>query len=755
MTQNYDNWIIKEDSFSASTAKAYEGLFTLGSSIVHIRGSLEEHLHDAPQNLEYMRTPGNVTAEEFPATKVKWGTYIPYVFGPHPTLKVEMLNLPYFSDIVPFAGDEKLDMERSSIEGYCRQLDMRTATLSRSLLWKTENGQDVSVEFVRFVSGVRQQLCLQKLTLSSESQVQITIRTGIDADVRTSGYDHFETVEIASHGDDGMRCSVNTNNDDTVSVLSKIIMPDIKWRFVEEDRKGYLLATITIPAGQQVVIEKRTAIATSLDREVQDTESILEDSRQFTFEQLHQEHCECWAKRWGRSDVMIEGDDESQLAIRVSVYHLLRCHVTDDPRVSIDAKGYAGDAYFGCYFWDSEIYMMPYFLYTEPDSARTLVDFRVRNLEAAKQNAISQGYRGAKYPWFTDTSGLERCPLWQYADHQVHVTADIVYAIAHYATAADESYLKGPAAEVIVETARYWMDRIDHRPGDDHVSILGVMGPDEYMPLSANNAFTNALVSFALKLAAKAGPHGGATDEECKSFKDTAKLLPVLRGRDGEVILQCEEFENLAEPGFDRFWKDRSKPFASQVSQERLYRSKTLKQPDVLMLMFLFPQDFTHKEMLKAWEYYLPYTTHDSSLSAGIHSIIATWLGLDNQSWQFWQKSLSKDLDVSKRGSQEGIHIACCACNWMIAVLGFAGMKTAMQTKVLTFEPSLPEKWQKLSFPVVWRGQSAFVELSHHQLVIHNKSDRPLIAKVSGNRQSIPADKSTAFAIQRNKAIKI
>ena len=749
MTHKNSNWIIQEEAFSTSTAKAYEGLFTLGSGILHIRGSLEEHLHNDPQNIEYFRMPTNVTAEVFPDTKMKWGTYIPYIVGPHPTLNVEMLNLPFFLGIVPFSGDEKLDMQESNILDYSRQLDLRTATLLRSMKWMAKNGQNISVQFRRFVSAVHPKLCVQQIILSSEKDAKVTVHSGIDADVRTSGYDHFDAVELVADSNNEILCSVHTNGGDTVNILSKIILPNVNWQYIHKYRKGYFEAEITIPAGQQVIVEKRTAVSTNLDRVSESPQSILEEVAKLTYEQLHEEHCKCWLQQWNKADVLIEGDATSQLAIRGSIYHLLRAQNADDSRVSVDAKGFSGDAYFGCYFWDTEMYIMPFFLYTDPQRAQKLVEFRVNTLDIAKKNAISQGYKGAKYPWFTDTSGLERCLLSIYAEHEIHITADVAYALAHYTLAADPNYLWGSAGKVIVETARFWMERIEWSPDGECRGILGVMGPDEYSPITNNNAYTNAIVSYSLTLASEIGEFHGLAAEECKKFRDTAKQLPVPRNE--RIILQHEDFESLGEPNFEKLWVDASKGFASHVRMEKLYRTKALKQPDVLMLMFLLPHHFKRQEIHDAWSYYVPYTTHDSSLSAGVHSILAAKIGLNEEAWRFCQESFSKDFDTAKGGAKEGMHIACCAANWMIAVQGFAGMQIAIQTEILTFEPNLPEKWKKLSFPIVWRGQSAFIELSHDRLIVHNKSDKALNVKVFENIRSVSAAHSVVFDVRQDE----
>ena len=743
-----ENWSLVQSPFESETAKAYEGLFTLGSGYLHVRGSLAEHLSDAPQNRTYIRKPANVTSEVFGNTKAKWGTYVPGVFGPNLLLGAEMINLPFFLGLTPTVAGEKLDVEQSRVDDYRCELRLDTATLVRTLRWQARCGSVLRLKFERFVSGPRQHLCCQRLTIEAETAAEASIKAAIDADVRTNGQDHFESVELEPAGNAGIACRVTTDGGDTVCVESRIVGPPGETHLEAGERTAALLTNINLAAGETVVIEKRSAVTTSRDLEPTSPAAELGQTAAMTFDTLHEEHAAWWRKRWERCDITIEGDEESQRAIRASLYHLLRVHVPDDPRVAIDAKGYAGEAYWGRFFWDTELYLLPFYLYTDPERARTLVDFRVQSLDGARENARHYGYSGARYAWESDSSGKECCPNWQYADHEVHITADVVYGLLHYATATgNDSYLRGPAARVLVETARYWLERVDRRPGEKHLSLLGVMGPDEYTPLASNNAYTNRIVSFALAAAAQYGAAGGATSEECAAFEEAARSLPILRSPDGELVLQCEEFETLADPRFDELWQDQTKPFAGQVAQERLYRTKCPKQADVLMLMMLFPEEFSDAEVRRAWDYYLSYTTHDSSLSAGIHAIVALRLGLENEAWRFWQSSSVCDLNVQHGGAAEGVHIAGAAANWLVIIQGFAGMRTALQAEQLTLTPRLPQRWSRLAFPITWKGSPLHVDVNPRTATVTNRGNTAVTVSVWDEMRAIEAGQSAVWTV--------
>lgn len=725
-----DCWILREERFSTEQNRAWEGLFTLGSGPLHVRGSLEESLNCAPQNVDYMRMPGNVTAEQFPDTPARHGTFVPGVYAPHPMLGREMVNLPWFNDLRIEVGGEKLDMEDSAVEDYGRELDMRTATLSRRLTWTPAAGGVVSVSFERFLSAVHPHLSMQRAALRADRAMDVTIRAGIDTDVRTSGYDHLEECSFRQIGDVGLHCEVRTNGGNRITIQQEMRSPDIPWFCEQTDRRAELAGVLHLSAGSEVVVEKRVALCTDRDLAPADCADVLAAVAGRSYENLHTEHADAWRQRWESCDIEIVGDDRTQRALRANIYHLLRCHVPGDSRVAIDAKGYAGDAYFGHFFWDTEMYLLPFYLYTDPERARTFVEYRAGTLDGARRNAAAYGYPGARYSWEGDDTGDERCVPWEYRDHEVHITADVVYGWQHFAAAGDPAFLEARVAEAVVETARYWYARLDWRKGEDRPSLLGVMGPDEYTMLSSNNAFTNWLVARNLQLAAELGELGGATRQERRDFAEAAEGLSIPR--EGPLILQCEEFPGYAEPDFEHQWPGRMGCYAQAVTQERLYRTKCLKQADVLMLMMLFPEAFTDQEVQTAWDYYVPYTTHDSSLSAGIHAIIALRLGMEEEAYEFFQKGLYKDVDTTGDGAAEGIHIAGCGCNWMVMVYGFAGMKSALQSESLSLHPRLPAEWQQVRFPLTWQGIPVSVTMEKQQCIIENRGDAVLAAEVCG-----------------------
>ncbi len=691
------NWCLYEDSYQEELIKHYEGLMTQGNGYLHVRGSYEEGISGAMQEEEYDRKPANVTLEKHKKQKSKWGTYIPGIVGPHPYLKTEMINLPYPFDLRVNAEGEALDMENCQIEKYQRYLDLRDGVLTRSFLWKTKKKNVLSLTFSRFISMAEKHLAIQTLTIKAESgDAKVHVAGDINTGVRTNGFNHF--IKSIKEKQDDITCVMTQTNGGNIVTMRSYL-----------NQEG----EHTIQKGEHLTITKVIHVSTDRDEEIPELKEVKEDIRRLDVDKALERHRHVWAEKWETADIKILGDNRAQLAIRMSIYHLMRANNEDDPRVAICAKGHAGEGYCGRYFWDTEINMLPFFLHTNPKAARNLVKFRYLTLPGAKENAKEYGYQGARYAWEASVTGREECANWQYADHEIHVTADIIYAMEHYVQATgDVAFIKEYGLEIMKETARYWAGRVDERDGT--YELLGVMGPDEYLPMTRNNAFTNRMVKFSLE----------KTIQYCKEYDqgDQAQLekweaikesLRLPYKETEELIMQSDDFASYADLDFDAIWADRSRCFGEFISQEKNYRSKALKQADVLEMMLLFPKEFTRKQLSVNYDYYEPITTHDSSLSAAVHGILAAHLGRMEEAERFLDKVIDIDLSVEKRGAEEGIHIANCGGLWQLIVYGFAGLQSAMWEEDMVLTPHLPKGWKQLDIPVMWHGERKRVVVTH------------------------------------------
>ena len=689
---------IEERQNQRNYTKYYEGALAQGSGYLQIRASYEEGLACAEQNESYMRLPANVTVETPRHPYSKWGVYVPGITGIHPLLKEELVNLPYLPALKVSAGKTCLDMELPAISGYRRYLDMRDGVLYREFDWKTDTGV-LHCRFRRYLPRHLKRVLIQEMEFSAVSgECGLAIRNLIDMQVKTNGYNHFLRQQYEEKGGSCL-AGITTDNGDEVRMASMLFAGDCMAPCGE--------VSCYVAKGETLRLTKLSAVSTSRDLDgflsFSELEQLLMQCREKE-QTLYERHEQQWAQLWDKSAVLIEGDDEAQKAVNFSVYHLLRCVNPDDSRIAICAKGFAGEAYFGHFFWDTEVYLLPFYLYTNPELASKLMEFRINTLPGACQNAREYGYPGARYPWESSVSGREQCPNWQYCDHEIHVTADVVHGLWHYYQATGDRAFWKKALPVLKETSQYWMARVEYREGK--VSLNGVMGPDEYTCFCNNNAYTNFMAAHSLRITADAMEEAGeAVDASwIQKIRETADGLMASVNWDG-IIPQCDSFEKYEEPDFSVLWPDKSQPFGKMISQERNYRTKALKQADVMMLPYLFPARFSKEQTEENFDYYFPYTTHDSSLSVIVHSILCSRMGRTQQAQELFQKALGIDLDETVQGAAEGIHIANCGGIWQGVVMGFAGMEWGYDTKQPVFHPRLPEKWKSLSFSVCMNGK--------------------------------------------------
>lgn len=744
-----DTWSVTEPAFDVRHNRHYEGLLAIGSGVLQQRAALEEGLADCPQDREYLRIIGNVTAERFPAFKSRVGTYLPGVSGPHPTCGDEQINLPAIHGLVLYTAGERLDMQHSRIGEYVRSLDLRNGRLSRSFVWHTRAGAALRVQFERFISAQRRHVMALRCTVTHVAgpPAELRIIGSLDAEVRTNGFDHFTAVEITGEHEP-ITLAVRTNSDIDVAAAA-LLTCDRKpaWSVDALSRWVGLAGMVSVGPGQSVRIDKYAAMTSSRHvsgAPLDAARTLAWDAASAGFKRLVAESDAVWRARWDQTDVAIEGDPASQRALRVSLYHLLRAVVEDDPRCAIDAKGAAGEAYCGRYFWDTELFMLPLFLYTRPGVGQTLARFRCRSLEGARRNARRAGYAGARYAWESSPSGDEQCPSWVYADHEIHITADVAYGLwhAHLANPDDVDFLREVCA-VLVETARYWCARVTFDAATQRYDLLGVMGPDEYTLPGRNNAYTNRLAAFGLALApfawdqlARRAPAAAAELEpqlqlqegELARFSEVAARLHMPYDDERRLVLQSEEFFALEPFDFGRWWPDRCRRLAACVPQERLYRSQVLKQADVIQLMALFPHEFDAEQMRVAYETYAPLTSHDSSVSRPMHALVASWIGRYAEAFQLWRESV--ELDLQPDEAAEGIHAAGAGANWQAVVFGFVGLRTRMQSEVLHIDPHLPANWTALRFPLVWGGQRLYFRVEPGRVAIEHRGQTPLAARI-------------------------
>jgi trehalose/maltose hydrolase-like predicted phosphorylase len=434
-------------------------------------------------------------------------------------------------------------------------------------------------------------------------------------------------------------------------------------------------------------------------------------------------HEAAWAAFWERADIRVPGVPAVEQALRFGAYHL-RLPAADDPRVSIGARALTGRAYEGHVFWDTEIFMLPFHLHTDPGRARQLLMFRHATLEGARRRARQTGQRGACYAWESNIAGDDVTPGGIVvrstgqeipvltARQQVHITADVAYAAWRYWEAThDEAFLAGPGAEILFDTARFWAGRATRGPHRFH--IRGVIGPDEYHHDVDDNAYTNWMARFNLERAAAVARRLGRHAAEAQDWQGVADGLHCPGpGADG-VIEQFDGFFALDDCPWSADERQRG-PVARLFDWERVNRMKVVKQADVLMLPVLFPEAFDDAVVAANYHYYEPLTDHGSSLSPGIHAAIAARLGLVDEAQRHWEKSLWLDLSNTMGNSALGIHAAAMGATWQALVFGWLGVRFGEDGPRTDPRAAarLPASWRSIALTLAWRGHAYPLEVT-------------------------------------------
>ena len=427
------------------------------------------------------------------------------------------------------------------------------------------------------------------------------------------------------------------------------------------------------------------------------------------------------------SDVAIDGDPEAQSAVRYVIYQLMANCSSRDPSVSIGARGLTHTRYKGCCFWDTEMFILPFFLLSDPEAARSLLSFRVRTLPQAREHARKMNGTGARYPWMVSLDGSEQCESWDIGCSEVHVTADIAYALGQYLDwTGDGGFFLGGGAAALIETARFWPSRYSPAP-DGGVNLLFCKGPDEYCGITSNNLYTNVMVRHNVDLAARAaerlsrldaGQYAqlGLTGDEIKSWRELYGKIKLPRDPETGRWRQDDTFHLLEPVDMGALKPDDSAAY-SRVCFDALQRLKVIKQADVLLLMTRMPELFSREEKLAAWEDFEPLCIHDSTLSFATHALFAAQNGLSDDAMRYFTKALWLDLrDVMCNTGKEGLHLACLGETYQSLVFGFAGLHLEDSQPVLS--PNLPEGWRSLRFRFHFRGARFEARVTHDGAVI-------------------------------------
>ena len=706
-------WQVTETAFEPHNLRHKETVFTIGNGYFSSRGSFEE------------RYPGE-----------SYLTFVNGVFDDMPVAFTELVNFPRWFDTAVTVNQQPVRLDQGKIHAFSRQLDCERNVLRRHVRWEAEGGELLDMTFERFASYAQEHVGAVRLLITAvNQQCEVNIAVGVDGHVANQDLLHWTLQEQAQDSEAGMVWLQTRTRATEITAVTAMRLTDCsaEGALACETCPGQprLLVAQTLEPGESLHLDRVAAIFTSLDvADPQQASTAVLTEPNLDYDTLKEAHVAALADIWHTNDVIIEGDDEAQLAARYYQLQLFNAAAQHNDRVSIAAKTLSGYGYRGHVFWDTEIYMLPLFTFTQPELARNLLLYRYHGLAGARQKAAANGYAGAQFPWESAASGEEVTPTWvpHFADRtrltriwtgdiQIHISADIAYAIMQYWQATgDDAFMIDYGAEIILDTARFWGSRAERevRPdGTVQYALRNVIGPDEYHEHVDNNAFTNGIARWHLNTAVDVrdwlrdhAPEKAAALEAQLELDDSVYAhwqtvqtgLVFEQDRETKLIEQFEGFFALAKPAMDLFGQN-GKSMQELLGIEGANAHQVLKQPDVVLFLWLFREQFDQSTFAANYNYYQPLTDTQfgSSLSPAVLAMTACKMGLAEEALAHFQIAIRTTLHNIRGNAGDGIHGANAGGVWQVLFFGFAGAELDERGEV-HFAPVLPASWQRLAF---------------------------------------------------------
>lgn len=712
---NINGWSIKQDLSNFNYYNETETIFAQANGYLGTRATLEDGYSGEIE--------GTFINGFYDTEKIVYGES---AYGYAKNRQTQLL-VPNSKSINLILDNEMLDLEKSKIDNHYREINLQNGVLTRKLTWITKTHKILEITYEKIVSMDYENLMLINLTLNPVNfKDNITILSSIKKDVAIA----IDEKDPRLAGDLKYSLSskdIYVNNDNLIyeaktkysnlSLLTGVYnkIDNIIYRNVTIE-KDFIVEELEINLDKESNLTKYCFYSFDKTEEYNKEEKIekLKElcKKDYTY---YRELQESYYKNfWDKSDIVLDGDDKIQAAIRFNMFHLIQS-VGKNGKTNIAAKGLTGDGYEGHYFWDTETYVIPYFIYTNPSIAKQLLSYRYSILDKARERANELSYKGALYPWRT-INGEESSAYYPAGTAQIHINADIMYSVKKYYEASEDlDFMLEKGLEMLIETSRFYADYMDYIEGRGYC-INGVTGPDEYSALVNNNTYTNMMVKYQIKFLldfineVKEKDENiyfalvekfNITNDELNLYNDIYENLYIHR-LENNMIGQDDTFLNKKIWDFDNTPED-NYPLLLHYHPIVIYKHQVLKQADLILAMLLTPEYFTEEEKKVNFDYYEKINTHDSSLSECIHSIISNELGYDNMSYKFFTNTVNTDLYDLHNNVKYGVHIASMAGSWQCIVFGFAGMRQI--DGMLSFNPRLNNDLEKIEFKVNFKNR--------------------------------------------------
>jgi maltose phosphorylase len=755
MNQDYiipDNWCIIEEGFEQDRVKSSESLFSIGNGAMGQRANFEETYSGKTFQGSY------IAGVYYPdKTRVGWWK------NGYPQYFAKVLNAPNWIGIDVTINDETLDLAKcKSVTHFKRVLNMKEGVYYRSFNAILQNDIEISVNSTRFLSLDLDEVGAIKYEITPlNNNVKISINSYVDSKIynEDSNWDDqfWEPLEVKYSDNEGFvkAKTLKTAFEVTTFMSNSIFLNSSKIEVKNVTHNNFgsnCIYECEVAQNEVVTLYKFGGYTTSMNHK--DTfaaaQNAIEKAKNLGFDTLLENQKMAWAKIWEMSDITIDGDVKAQQGIRFNIFHLNQTYLGKDSRLNIGPKGFTGEKYGGSTYWDTEAYCIPFYMATkDQEVARNLLAYRYNHIEKAIENAEQNlGFKNgaALYPMVT-MNGEECHNEWEITHEEIHRNGAIAFAIYNYHRyTGDYSYIPEKGLEVLIGIARFWHQRATFSTDKNQYVILGVTGPNEYENNVNNNFYTNYIAQWCIKYAleqlenvknnypqdySRIQAKVKLEVEEITSMQKVVANMYFPYSEKHGIYLQQDGFldkELITVADLDKS----QRPINQKWSWDRILRSPYIKQADTLQGFYFFEDHFNKEQLEKHFDFYEPFTVHESSLSPCVHSIQAAKLDRMEQAYTFYLRTSRLDLDDYNKEVHEGLHITSMAGTWMSIVEGFGGMR--VKNNQLHFEPKIPVQWKAYSFKINFRNQIIKVEVSHSGSKFSSENNQNLEVVVNGEK---------------------
>jgi len=727
-------WNITETEIKKNRLPFWESVFALSNGIFGVRGSFEET---------------DVGYDEYPATLVNGVCgYEPYnhlwELPGYPESHHAILNICDWTKIDLTVDGETFSIDFSEILEHKRTLNMKQGIVEREFKWKTLSGKIVNVKIIRLVSMVQRHIAALRYEITPEQdcEIKLTSQLNLETISKVKAGDHKKITGMAvKNGADIVNIEIKTSED-------KVALAQTYSLEGKNDNLNYEFSEKT-KAGESLVLDKFFSVFSTMDAAENEISTLVEkeiiSARENGFDKLLKEQKSFWENYWNDADIQIEGNLQDQQGVRFSLFHLRQSNPEVSNR-SISATGLSGDGYSGHVFWDTEMYMIPAFIYSQPETVKGLLEYRYSILDKARERAIQMQGKGALFSW-NSVKGEECGHVYEASTAEYHLLPDIAYAINMYDRLVDdEDFILTKGAEIIFEMCRFMVDRgcySENKGGKFCINV--VCGPDEYGCGVNNNAYTNEMTKWMFdyaislhdrvskkspELITKLSEKINLLEDEVGEWKKAADNMFLQQEDENNVIPQDDCFMDMDPVDMDLIPKNTD--IRHDYHPLNLWRLQVVKQADILLMLFILGDKFSKEIKETNYNFYEPKTNHGSSLSPCIHNIIACEIGLLDDAYNFFRQTALMDLNDFKNNTKDGVHSACLGGCWMTIVNGFAGMRD--YPGELIFNPVLPKAWESYSFKISYKGRKLSVKVGGSGVEYKLLEGEPLVIESNGER---------------------